>query len=610
MKQLTVDGRLQMMNRAGLEMINAESLEQVQGHCVYPMVVEEHRAAFQRMLHDVFLGQRQSLEFKMIGLKGKTRWLFSQAVPLRNDQGDIVSALSVTVDITDRKEAEEKLKCLNSQNELILSSVLEGILGLNLKNEHTFVNLAASRMLGFEVGELIGRPSHQAWHHTRADGSPYKQEDCKIYDTVHNGAIHKVSSEIFWRKDGSSFPVEYVSTPVYEDGELMGAVVTFVDITERKRLEEEHLRNQKLESLGVLAAGIAHDFNNMLTGIMGNLSLIPLQSDQGLREKLVKEAIKATDWAASLTGKLLAFAKGGTPQKTISPVANIVREATEFSLGKSSICRCNLDLADDLHMAEIDEGQIGQVIQNLVINARQAMPGGGVINVLAENVELSANNKYELEAGPFIHISVSDNGIGIPQKYLGRIFDPYFTTKDNGGGGSGLGLAVSHTIIKNHGGSITVESEQGKGATFHVFFPAIKERFGHKKIVEEDSGVYRKLKVLVMDDETMIRDVLHNMLSINHQVETTKNGQEALEVYGKALSSEEPFDVVILDLTIPGGMGGVETLRNLQAMDPKIVAIVSSGYSDTMPKGFAGILSKPYDFHKLESLLQTVTRNK
>jgi len=257
----------------------------------------------------------------------------------------------------------------------------------------------------------------------------------------------------------------------------------------------------------------------------------------------------------------------------------------------------------------MDSGQIGQVIQNLVINANQAMPEGGIIQIKAENIELQPDNSYALKSGIFVHISISDEGIGIPQKYLSKIFDPYFTTKQQIGGGSGLGLAVANAVINNHNGAITVESEQGKGATFHIFLPAARQGVTAKQEAKCVPEVHKNLKILVMDDEAMIRDLIRIMIEkLECRVEFAEHGLEALTKYSLALESKKPFDLVILDLTIPGGMGGAETLEKLHDIDPGVAAIISSGYSNIIPKGFKGVLVKPYSLEDLRNVIGDIFR--
>lgn len=563
---------------------------------------DDQPALKQAIEETVSTGKHFSIDYRFLPGDGTTRILHAQA-ELKHDETGTQTILSGTgQDITERKKAEDAIRESEIKFRSLFNSVNDSIMIHDFEGNFLEVNDVVCELLGYRKEELYRMSPKDIDTPEAARRVPEN-----LANILQKG-VHQFESEQL-TKDGRRIPVDISSRLVdFEGGKAIVSVCR--DITERKRLEQEHLRIQKLESLGVLAAGIAHDFNNLLTGIKGNISLVPLEDAPKVREKLLEEANNATDRAASLTGKLLTFSSGGAPNKALGSLSRIIRDSAEFSLGKNSLSSCRIDLPDDLWHAEMDSGQIGQVIQNLAINARQAMPEGGVIRIRAENLELPASNIHSLEAGMYVRISVSDTGIGIPEKNIGKIFDPYFTTKERDGGGSGLGLAVVHTVIKNHAGAITVESKQGEGTTFHIFLPASR-KVGVKEITAKKSAaVSRSLKILVMDDEAMIRNILKKMLAPRHQVELTENGQAALDAYALALEAKEPFDLVILDLTIPGGMGGVETLKKLREVDPDVTAIISSGYSDASPEGFKGVLPKPYDKTGLESLITKIFQSK
>lgn len=406
------------------------------------------------------------------------------------------------------------------------------------------------------------------------------------------------------RKDGTIYDVE-VSVH-YVSGNI-DRLVSFVrDITDRKIAEKEQLKIQKLESLGVLAGGIAHDFNNLLTGILGNLSLIESEDQVDRRQILINEAIEAATRAANLTRKLLSFAKGGIPEVRVCLISKVIREAVEFANGRGFGVSCYFDLPTNLWPVSVDESQIQQVFQNLVINARQAMPAGGVIRITGRNQIIFPKGKNNLApGGRFVELSVIDNGIGIPSKHLERIFEPYFTTKNDG---SGLGLAVAYNVMKNHGGSIAVESIPGAGAIFKVCLPACQIEQTSIPISPIISNAsIPKLKILVMDDQEIVREPIKLMLQkLGHEVFLTENGQDAIDYYAQAYKSNQPFDLIILDLTIPDGMGGTETLKHLRAIDPCVLAIISSGYSLEIPEGFVATLGKPYSMKQLLDVISEV----
>src|SRR5208283_1886752 len=350
------------------------------------------------------------------------------------------------------------------------------------------------------------------------------------------------------------------------------------DITDRKKLEEQLHQSQKLEAIGTLAGGIAHDFNNLLQGIFGYISIAKLNAaDKNKSIAALEQAEKALHMSVNLTTQLLTFSKGGKPVKKKITLQPLIENSVRFALsGSSTDYRINLD--SDLGLVDADEGQIGQVIQNIVLNADQAMPMGGTIVITAKNLHASKKGIPQLpEEGKYVEISVQDNGIGISEEYLSKIFDPYFTTKAKG---SGLGLATCYSIVRNHGGVIHVSSKPGMGTSVNVYIPAVEaDKEGPQ--ISELSPFIRKGRILLMDDEELIRDVAGRMIEVfGHEVEYAEHGEAAIEKYRAAMESGNPFDIVILDLTIRGGMGGKETVGKLLAVDPKIKAIVSSGYSN------------------------------
>jgi two-component system cell cycle sensor histidine kinase/response regulator CckA len=414
-------------------------------------------------------------------------------------------------------------------------------------------------------------------------------------------------------KDGRRLWISWSNRAVLDpDGAVREILSVGTDFTARRASEQELQRTQKLESLGIFAGGIAHDFNNLLTSILGNIELARLFSERyGKAWKRLNLAEKAALQAKGLTRQLSTFAKGGSPVFKVVPMTVLIKDCVDFSLRGARV-KAELDIAEDLWHAEVDEGQVCQVIQNLVRNAEQAMPGGGTIMVTAGNLHLDRKSGLPLHAGKYLEIAIRDQGEGIPEKLLGRIFDPYFTTKKTG---SGLGLAVCYSIIRHHGGHIAARSEPGAGATFYVYLPATNKKPRARQL--EKAVAPGPGRLLAMDDQNDVKEILSELLvRLGYDVEFASRGEEVLAMYKAARDLGRPYDALILDLTIPGGMGGEETIRRLLELDPAVKAIVSSGYvndpvmADHSRYGFRGAVPKPYRSDELAQVLAAVVGEK
>jgi signal transduction histidine kinase/CheY-like chemotaxis protein len=403
--------------------------------------------------------------------------------------------------------------------------------------------------------------------------------------------------ELFVRLDGSIVPVDVTSISFNYQGRDAVLVVAR-DIGERKKMQEELLKAQKLESLGVLAGGIAHDFNNILTGILGSLSISRLQLDPSHTiARHLEQCEKAAIQAVELARQLLTFSRGGEPVKKLIVLSSLIREASAFVLSGSNVSS-NIEVADDLWCMDADEGQLSQVLHNLLLNAVQAMPDGGELRVRAVNETLGTDNRCQLPSGSYLRIAVEDRGYGIPQENLDRIFDPYFTTKSQG---SGMGLASVYSIVKRHGGAVEVSSTLGVGTRFVIHLPASPGKQPEGAGIKESSGLVGRGRVLVMDDEEIIREIATDILQyVGYVVESCADGREAIERFQAARESKTPFSEVILDLTVPGGMGGKEAASLILEIDPNALLIVSSGYSNDpvvanyRQYGFSGAIPKPF----------------
>jgi signal transduction histidine kinase/ActR/RegA family two-component response regulator len=377
------------------------------------------------------------------------------------------------------------------------------------------------------------------------------------------------------------------------------------EIQQREQTEEELLRARKLESLGVLAGGIAHDFNNFLTIVSGSIELLKLQlASAEPVDDLLEQIGTACHRAASLASQLLTFAKGGSPVRRLVSTADMVRDAVRLARAGASIS-FEVVLPEDLWGAEVDPGQISQVLYNILLNARQAMPEGGMIEIHAGNVDIDVPHVSQR-----VRISIRDYGCGIPRDILPRIFDPYFTTKP---GGSGLGLATAYAIVAKHGGRIDVDSVPGRGTVFSIELPASQERATPEPAPREIPQPQGSARVLVMDDEEAIRRLLGTVLTrLGYVVQTAQDGAEAIALYEAAKSSGSSFDVVILDVTVSTGMGGIEAAAALRELDRDVRLIVSSGYSDShvmaeyRKYGFDGVLPKPWSTTELSEVVRRV----
>ena len=458
-----------------------------------------------------------------------------------------------------------------------------------------------TRVRGMFIGRLPGKPAHIDSPSLNALSNvllttAYALESCTLYSMLQEhleGLEQKVlerTAEFLTARDMAEAGARELKTANEK---------LCLEINERKRAEDELLKAQKLESLGVFAGGIAHDFNNILTAILGNLSFARMQlSPSHVIAKRLEECEKATVRASEVTRQLLTFAKGGEPVKKLIVSAALIREASSFVLCGFNV-NSAVDLADDLWCVEADEGQLSQALHNLLINAAQAMCDGGKVTVRGVNEMLAADNPQLLPPGAYVKMAVEDHGCGIPQENLGRIFDPYFTTKAQG---SGLGLASVYSIAKRHGGTVSVCSTVGVGSVFTIHLPASPGRHPEAAVIRKGTGPAPGGRILIMDDEDFIREIATEILQFQgYEVEACADGREAVERFRRAKENNAPFAGVILDLTIPGGMGGKETAPLLREIDPDIVLLVASGYSndaiiaDFQHYGFSGALSKPFD---------------
>ena len=492
-----------------------------------------------------------------------------------------------------------------------LHSIGESVIATDAEGRVTVLNRMAESFTGWRQEEAAGRPFEEVVR--LVDERTRQPVVSPVAQVLRTGtAVERVPNCALLERGGGERLIATSSAPIRDDlGQAVGAVLVSRDVAVERRLEEELLKSEKLESLGVLAGGIAHDFNNILTTIIGYLSLARMDAGEGTKlHAYLTEMEDAADRAAALTSQLLALAKGGAPVKTAASVSELIIDSATFAT-RGSAARCRFSLDENLWPAEVDVGQMSQVIQNLVLNADQAMPGGGTIEVAAANVEVGGGDALPLAPGRYIRIGIVDSGIGIPPEHLQRIFDPYFTTKPTG---SGLGLATAFAVVRNHEGHITVESAEGKGTSFSLYLPASDRSLDVPAEDGDQSLITGTGRILVLDDQESIRRLARDLLQrLGYEPAFAAHGEEALSMYRAAARAGKPFRAVIMDLTVPGGMGGMVAVQKLLELDPEARVIVSSGYSDDTvmadfaSHGFRGVVAKPYEIHQLGRVLSEVT---
>jgi len=503
---------------------------------------------------------------------------------------------SIVRDISARQKLEKALQESEELFRTLCDSAPIGIFRGDGDGNYLYCNARWEEITGFSSAQIAGTGWQEAVHPDDLEEVAKTWSQAAALGGIYSHEHRQVTPQ------GKTIWVRVLASPVRgQDGAVSGHVGTVEDITALRQASQEMLKAQKLESIGGLAGGIAHDFNNILTAILGNISLARFQmNDPKKVATRMEEAESAAARARDLTQQLLTFARGGEPVKQVIEVPGLLKEATSFALHGSNV-GCAFAISGELWPVEADEGQLVQVIHNLVLNAVQAMPEGGVVTI-------GARNQGVLQHGGCVEISVSDTGAGIAEQHLERIFDPYFTTKQQG---SGLGLASCYSIITKHGGTIRAESRQGQGSTLYVVLPASQQVLPSRPSLGCAPLHQGSSRVLVMDDEEIVRVLAQAVLEqLGYQAVCAEDGAQAAELYLKAKEAGEPFSAVILDLTVPGGVGGREAIKLLLAIDPQVKAIVCSGYSSDpvmanhREYGFSAVLSKPYRPHDLSQVLQ------
>jgi PAS domain S-box-containing protein len=520
-------------------------------------------------------------------------------------------AVSANEMIDDKIKIQHELHDEKEELLVTINSITNGLITTDKTGRIKLMNVMAEKLTGYYFSDVIDKKIDDVFH--IHDYNSRTLLDNPVYEILQkNINIQTVFSVLLVAKNGTEYNIDYNATPFNDsDGNIIGAILVFRDMTEKIKIDHELRKMKKLESIGLLAGGIAHDFNNILTGIYGNIEIAAMKlSNEHTAYNYLKRSLKSVDRATKLTHQLLTFSKGGSPTLKYIHLKDLIEAIVKFNMSGCNI-KSHLQIPDDLWQVKADEGQISQVIENLVFNAKQAMPDGGNLYITLTNMLEGA---MDYPKGDLVQFIIKDEGVGISENDIGKIFDPYYTTKEVG---HGLGLATVYSIINKHNGSIEVESIPKKGTSFTIYLPAknkvIKNNFQKNEVLEQNDIKNSNVSVLVMDNENSILELVTDMLeSFGYSVEIAKDGDEAIKKYRTALNIKKPFDLVIMDLTIPGAMGGQDAVKKLLSFDKNAKVIVCSGYSSDpvmahfQKFGFKGKIVKPFTATYLNKIVKKV----
>lgn len=609
------DEKIVYINTSGLHLFRVTNPQEIYGKSLSIIIHKDYRETVSEQLkrNKIKGGTKDIIQAKFIRLDGYPIDVELAMVQIFYEGSPSVQI--VVRDISERIMVQEQLIEEKERLSVTLKSISDGMIATDVNGKVVLINNVAESLTGWAHQDAVGVDLSKIYK--IIDEKQRKTADNPVKSIIKEGALIKASSSnILISKSGKEYNLIESASPIKDkNNNILGVVLVFRDVTIERKMEEEIQKMQKLESLGILAGGIAHDFNNVITGILGNISLAMLKiKKEDEIYQILTDAQAAVNQARELSLQLLTFAKGGAPLKKVVNTAQTINEATNFVLRGSKVM-CVYHLSDDLWNIKVDEGQMHQVITNIIINAEQAMPKGGIIHITAKNIRIEDEDRIPLKKGDYVMISIKDSGNGIPEELLDKIFDPYFTTKQRG---NGLGLATCFSIINKHNGHITVESVVEEGTTFTIYVPASKqEAAADKKNELLDNKRENKIKTLVMEDEEIVRNVIGKMLELlNCDVDFAYHGEEAIKLYKKSIAKKSVYDIVIMDLTIPGKMGGEAAIDELKKINPSVKAIVSSGYSNNpvmanyQDYGFAGVIAKPYRIEDLGKIIDEVLKKK
>ncbi len=578
--------------------------EAIQGKNDFDIFPEPVAALFRSQDQEV-VKKKKLVEFtETIPLADGIHTFITAKFPVHDENSELYAIGGACTDITELKRSEAALRESEEKFRATFYTSPDSISITAKDGTFVEINPGFTKLTGYTREEVIGRSSGEIgiW------ATPKDRE--RLMTGIREQGMVENLETTFRIKDGSTKTGLISSTNITLAGEPHVLSIAR-DVTDRKQLEIERQTVQKLKSVGILAGGIAHDFNNLLTAIFGNISLAKMSANnQASLLEFLTHAEKASMRAQDLTRQLLTFSRGGAPVRKAASIKELIADCTAFTLSGSNVKSAQF-LAQDLWPVLIDEGQISQVIQNIVKNADHAMPGGGTITISAENTTIETRGPLPLPPGRYVRIAITDQGEGIEDRYLARIFDPYFSTKQKG---SGLGLAIAFSIVQKHEGLLQATSAPGAGTTFTIHLPAA-DILPPEKIRSRNEQMVNSGRILIMDDEESVLMVMKAMLTrMGFDVETATNGREAIALFTTARKTKKPFAAVILDLTIPGGLGGLETMRRLLEIDPATRAIVSSGYADDpimanyADHGFMGVVTKPFSVETIMGEINRVTK--
>jgi PAS domain S-box-containing protein len=603
-----VDNKYRGCNQA-FEKVSGRAEEDVIGKEDMEIFSPEVAASFRKKDQDMLaVGQAQRTEEQIVGPNGENLFFDIWKTPYIGPDGKLLGLIGICRDINELKFAQQEAEEERERLSVTLQSIGDGVITTNVAGKIVFINRAAEQLTGWDNADAVGKSSSEVFRiFDEKAGGEVLDPVAKI---LRAGKRLDLSRDaVLENKNGTKLSIADSGAPIRDrDSQIIGVVIIFRDITREKKMDQERVKIRKLESVGILAGGIAHDFNNLLSAILGNIEL----ASSGVAEKskvwfLLADAQKATERATKLTYQLLTFSKGGEPIKERTSLPDLISESANFVL-HGSLVSCTFSFTDDLWTIHADSGQISQVIQNIILNAKDAMPHGGQISVTCRNVDdLASGLLLRRHKGNFVQITIQDTGAGIRQEIIESIFDPYFTTKKEG---NGLGLAICHSIIKKHGGHITVHSEPQQGTTFSIYLPAMPLITHEDATPQGQEESVTSTKIMVMDDDLMLRTLARSQLgALGHDAVLVKDGAAAISTYQEMLESDNPIDIVILDLTIPGGMGGKETAQKILQLDPEAKLIVASGYSNDpvmaeySEYGFRAAVAKPFTLKELRKAI-------